>query len=71
MNTYGRDEDSFTYGEVKVVRETGKAILVLNDDNEEFWVPKTCLSEDSEVWKDKQEGQLVVKQSWAEHEDWV
>ena len=56
---------------VVCVAETDKAICVsspLFDEDE--WVPKSQVHDDSEVWKEGQEGDLVVKDWIAEKKGW-
>lgn len=62
--------DPCDLGTVKVVAESEKAIKVTNEDDS-FWVPKSVVHDDSEVWKNEDEGKLVVKQWWAEKENRV
>jgi hypothetical protein len=59
-------------GVVTVLRETDRAILVEGKDlDEETWIPKSMVHEDSEVWKDGQEaGELVVKTWFARERGW-
>jgi len=64
-----RDEESCSLGQGTVRHETDKAILFENSDDEQIWVPKSVIHDDSEVWADaddKREGELIVKQWWAE-----
>jgi len=57
---------------VTVIHETDKAICVSAPIfDEDTWIPQSCVHEDSEVWKDGQEGDLVVKTWFAEKEGWV
>lgn len=63
-------------GEAYCHKETPGAILVqlIDDGEDRFWVPKSCLHDDSECWgeaPDRREGQLVVKFWWAEKEGYV
>ena len=51
--------------EVKVLRETEKALLVLTDEGEEVWVPKSVVDEDSEVYQKDDEGTLIVQEWFA------
>lgn len=52
-------------GDATCLAETDKAIKVKLDD-EEFWVPKSVVHDDSEVYSLKNgAGSLVVKQWWA------
>jgi hypothetical protein len=64
----------------RCIRETEKAILVELDtkghrdtfgfvtDNREVWIPKACVHDDSEVYKAKTDGRLIVKRYFAEKE---
>jgi hypothetical protein len=54
-------------GYAKVIRTTEKAILV-DLDGEERWVPQSCVHADSEVWKEGQEGELVLTRWFADKE---
>lgn len=54
-------------GEAVCVAETDKAIKVRLADEEELWVPKSCVHDDSEVYSMKNaEGDLIVKTWWGE-----
>ena len=55
---------------VECIRETAKSILLRDLCDKEFWVPKSIVHDDSEVWKLGDEGKLVVKTWWAERENW-
>lgn len=59
------------YAEVK--RESDKAILVeiADIDTEAVWIPKSVIHDDSEVWEDEQDGDLVVKDWYAKKQGWV
>lgn len=46
-------------GQAETIRETPKAILV-EVEGEEFWIPKSQIDDESEVWQDDQEGELVI-----------
>ncbi len=48
--------------DARCLRETDKAILV-EIDGDEYWIPQSQVSEDSEVWKEGDEGDLVIS-SW-------
>jgi len=48
------------------LKETQKAILIQFDDESELWIPLSVIHDDSEVWEQDQEGNVVVKQWWAE-----
>ena len=45
--------------DVLVLRKTDKAILV-EVDTAQIWIPKSQISENSEVWKDGQTGALII-----------
>lgn len=48
------------------LKETDKAILVETPDHsEEFWVPKSQVSEESDVQTEEDEGDLIVTKWWA------
>jgi hypothetical protein len=49
--------------DVICVKSTEKAILV-DVAGEEFWIPQSQVTEDSEVWQEGDEGTLVVT-------DWI
>lgn len=55
--------------EVKVLRETEKALLVLTDEGDELWVPKSVVDEDSEVFQKDDEGTLIVQEWFAKKTD--
>ena len=64
-------DEACSLGKGKVLRQTEKAILFEPEDTDvdQFWVPKSVVHDDSEVWEDaddKREGELIVKQWWAE-----
>lgn len=52
-------------GEVTVIRDSGKALLV-EYEGEEVWIPKSQIDDDSEVWKEGQEGTLIIPYWLAE-----
>lgn len=62
--------DPCSLGDGKVLRDSGKAILFKPHDDKEFWVPSSVVHDDSPVWDDDEnsEGELIVKQWWAEKE---
>jgi hypothetical protein len=60
--------DGVNLGPAKVVRATEKALLVLLDGEEEAWVPKSVIHDDSEVYSEKaNEGDLIVAGWWAKN----
>ncbi len=52
----------------KCLKESSKAILVVNAEDKEFWVPKSQVHDDSEVYKEDTDGRLVISSWWAEKE---
>ncbi len=48
--------------------ETHKAILVVIDDEDEYWIPKSQIDEDSEVYAAGHSGTLIVTTWFAEKE---
>jgi hypothetical protein len=66
----GLDE---TYGqtwscEAVCDKETQAALHVILETGEVYWVPKSVVDDDSEVYEDGHEGILVLKYWWAEKE---
>lgn len=60
-------EESVEFEGAVVVRETGAAILVSGiEDGEDVWIPKSQIHPDSEVWKDGDEGTLIITRWIAE-----
>lgn len=56
--------------EAECIAATGDAILVIIDD-EEYWIPKSHILDESEVWKNGDEGTLVITQWIAEQKELV
>lgn len=52
------------------IRETDKAVLIQmptrRKPQEQFWVPKSQIHDDSEVYKDGQTGKLIVSEWFFE-----
>lgn len=59
-------------GNARVIRATDKALFVhIDDGDEEVWVPKSCIHDDSEVYAaDSEPGELVVVEWFARKEGW-
>lgn len=49
------------FDDVECIRETEKASLMFIDSSPE-WIPKSHISEDSEVWKTGQKGKLIISE---------
>lgn len=58
------DSNVATFGNVLCIGQTPKAIRVVID-GEYHWIPQSCVHEDSEVWKEGDEGTLVVPEWFA------
>lgn len=58
-------------GIVSSIRETDKALLVMDEEGIETWLPKSQIHDDSEVWKVNQKGELIVSQWYAEQKGWA
>lgn len=56
-----RDEDYVTFKDVRAKAATDKAVLCVIDD-EEYWIPKNQIHEDSEVYGDGHEGTLIISE---------
>ena len=54
-------EQIAVFEEVSVKVETDKAILVVIEDKE-YWIPKSQIAEDSEVYAQDTAGTLIVSQ---------
>lgn len=53
--------------DVQSITETDKALLV-EIDGERHWIPKSQIVDESEVYKEKQTGKLVITEWFAEKE---
>ena len=67
----GRDE---SYGQTwecdaECDKETRNALHVVLETGEAYWVPKSVVADESEVYEEGHEGRLVVKLWWAERND--
>ena len=55
----------------KCTAETDKAILVEAPDlDEQEWIPRSQIDDDSEVYKTGTAGDLIVSDWWAEKQGW-
>jgi hypothetical protein len=69
-----KDSDSESLGQGKVIKATDKALQVeLTDLGETRWIPRSVIHDDSEVYDEgeNKEGEVVVKQWWANQEGLV
>lgn len=60
--------DAESLGKAKVVGATDKALRVEVEDMGTIWVPRSVIHDDSEVYDEGHEGELVVKRWFAEKE---
>lgn len=67
-----RDSDAgYTYPKTcDCTRETDKALLMF-DGTEEFWVPRSQIHDDSEVYEANTDGKLVVTEWFAKKREWL
>lgn len=54
-----------SYEDVECIHETDDAILVVIE-GDEYWIPQSQIDDDSEVWKNGDEGTLVITEWIAE-----
>lgn len=50
------------------LRETDKALLIQPHKGDDFWVPKSCVHDDSYIVHEGDIGRLAVVAWWAEKE---
>lgn len=72
MKPNGRDEDGVVFDDAQATRGTERALLcrLTTDRGErrEVWVPRSQITDDSEVFEVGDDGKLVVKSWFAERE---
>jgi len=62
----------FSVGDVTSIHETDKAVLCDGGIlDEQTWIPKSQIHDDSEVWREEQEGELIVSHWFAEQKGWT
>jgi len=60
------------FEDCEVVNETELAICVdIPEFDEEIWIPKSVVDDDSEVWEGGQKGRLVVQEWFAKKESMI
>jgi hypothetical protein len=64
------NDDPVDLGRAVCVEERKLAVRVVLA-GVHYWLPKSILHDDSEVYKMGDSGKLIVKQWWAEKEGWV
>lgn len=57
------------FDDVRCIKETASAILVVIPDHGEVWFPQSQIDDDSEVYGKDHEGKLVVSQWIAEQRE--
>ena len=68
MSRATSSSDAVYLPNVTAKRETAMALLCEIERDDLRWVPKSCIHDDSEVFKEGDEGELAVKSWWAEKE---
>jgi uncharacterized iron-regulated protein len=58
------------FPDVEVIRNTGKALLILFEDGREKWIPSSVIHDDSEVFDTGHEGDLLVQEWFVEKNGW-
>jgi hypothetical protein len=64
-------------GKGKAIRATDKALLVRMEDEDfnkgenEVWIPRSVIHDDSECYEDGDDGKVVVESWWAEKQGWT
>jgi hypothetical protein len=64
-----RDECTVAIDGAKCLRESKRAIFVRALD-QTFWVPQSVVHADSEVYRENDEGNLVLMQWWVRQQPW-
>ncbi len=72
MRPNGRDDDGVPFDDVEAIRGTERALLCRlttdKGDRREVWVPRSQITDDSEVFEVGDAGELVIKAWFAERE---
>lgn len=55
----------------EAVAETDLALCIAGIHDEDVWVPKSQIDDDSEVWRKGDEGELIISEWFAEKEGLV
>lgn len=67
-------EDPYEYEcNVVCIHETPRALLVKpmdGDDEDKFWIPKSVLHDDSDVYAQGHKGKLIAYEWYAEEKGW-
>ena len=60
------DSEVAEFEDCTIISETEQAFKVKQDDGTMFWVPKSQVHDNSEVYRVKDHGTLTVNRWWAE-----
>lgn len=60
--------EQVSLGDGRAIEEREKALRVALDTGEIVWIPKSMIHDDSEVYEEGHEGDVVVARWWAEQE---
>jgi hypothetical protein len=76
MPRYTHYEETVSIDDVKAIRSTQMALLVRiggkkEEGGMEVWIPQSQIDGNSEVWKEGDEGELVISQWIAEQKGLV
>lgn len=72
IEDYEHDERAVaTTHNVFAEKDSGKALLINFGDNEKEWVPKSQIHDDSEVYREGDDGRLVITRWIAEQKGWA
>ena len=63
-HTVDANEMPFAFPEGTITRATEKAVL-FEVGPDKYWIPKSVIHDDSDIWKEGQSGVLKVKAWWA------
>ncbi len=62
-------DDKTNLGSGRAKRASDKALFVELDTGDSVWIPKSQIHDDSEVYEEGHEGEVVVNTWWAEKND--
>ncbi len=71
FDEYEHDENAVACEDCYCKKDTGQALLINFGDDDEAWVPSSQIHDDSEVYREGDEGRLVVTRWIAEKKGWA
>lgn len=71
MNDRERDRPTVEFKGCRAIKATKKAVLVEIPRRDDRWIPKSCIHDNSEVFRENTSGTLVVFEWWAEKEGMI